>query len=159
VPPSDLDDGNSSPYYSDSSIDSSTLGGAQRTVPLVSGSSDARMLAVSTHKRQGAWAVSYRRGSQRKWRWAFLGLRFIRFSDGESLVGFSSGCPCPSSESSLLRAQLACCDRPANPDTWLPAERMCSGCCTQLLASQGGEAAVNRLIRISTPPDTGSVVK
>jgi hypothetical protein len=117
VPPSDPDDGNSSPYYSDSSIDSNTLAGAQRTVPFISGSSDARMLAVSADKRQGVWTVRYRRGNQRKWRWMFLGLRFVRFSDGERLVGFSNGCPCPSSDSSRLRAQLDCCDRPANPVT------------------------------------------
>jgi hypothetical protein len=85
-------------------------------------------------------------------------MRFVIFSDGERLVGFSSGCPCPSSDSSRLRAQLDCCDRPANLITWLPAERMCS-CCTRLVVSHGGEAAVKRLMRIAKPPDTSSVVK
>jgi hypothetical protein len=86
VLPSDLDDGDRSPHYSDSSTDGNTLGGAQRTVPLVSGSSDARMLAVSADKRQGVWTVRYRRGNQRKWRWAFLGLRFVRSSDSWTAV-------------------------------------------------------------------------
>lgn len=116
------------------------------------------MLAVSADRRQGVWAVRFRRGTQRKWRFAFLGLRFVEFSDGEQLIGFSSGCPCPSSDSSRLRAQLDCCDRPASVRDWLPAERMCS-CCTQLLTTHGGEAAVRLLLRISAPGDSSSIVK
>jgi hypothetical protein len=112
-------------------------------------------LAVSADQRQGVWVVPFRRGTQRKWRWFFLCLRFVEFRDGQRLVGFSRGCPCPSSDSSRLREQLDCRDRPANVRSWLPAERMCS-CGTRLLAQLGGEEALQRLLRLSPPCDDDS---
>ncbi len=158
VLPPDPSDGNSSAYYSDSSIDSGTFGTVRRPQPLVSRSSDAVLLAVSADKQQGVWAVRYRRDNQRKWKWAFLALRFVRFSDGEQLIGFSHGCLCPCSGSSRLRSELDCRDRPANTGDWLPAERMCS-CAEQLLAVLGGEAAVREWLQSCTPGDGDSIVK
>ena len=158
VPPLDPYDGYSSAYYSESSADSGTFGAAQRPEPLVTRSSDAVLLAVSADKQQGVWAVRYRRGTQRKWRFALLALRFVEFSDGEQLIGYSRGCPCPCSDSSRMRTQLDCRNRPANTGDWLPAERMCS-CCAELLAVRGGEAALRQMLQLSTPGDSGSLVQ
>lgn len=143
---------------SDSDAEGKPASTAQPVDRLVSRHGDAHMLAVSADKRQAAWAVRYRRGSQRKWRWAFLGLRFVASSDGEQLVGFSSGCLCAGGGAgSCQLAQLSCRDAPAVNENSLPEQRMCC-CCAQLLAAYGGSASLRRLLRLGTPSKSGSVV-
>ena len=143
---------------SESDDDGSAVSNAQPVDRLVSRHGDAHMLAVSADKRQAAWAVRFRRGGQRKWRWAFLGLRSVDCSGGEQLVGFSSGCLCAGSDDNRQLARPDCRDTPGVEQSLLPAkQRMCS-CCAQLLAAYGGGALMRRLLRLCTPGDNGSVV-
>jgi hypothetical protein len=129
---------------SDSAGNSQPASDAQPVDRLVSRHGDAHMLAVSADKRQAAWAVRFRRGSQRKWRWAFLGLRFVASSDGEQLVGFSSGCLCTGISSSggrqlgrldcrtrvTARCRSSACAAAAR-SCWrrMEAACRCGGCC------------------------------
>ena len=142
---------------SESDDDGSAVSNAQPVDRLVSRHGDAPMLAVSADKRQAAWAVRFRRGNQRKWRWAFLGLRFVDCSGGEQLVGLSSGCLCAGSDGNRQLAQLDGRDMPDADQSSLPEQRMCS-CCAQLLAAYGGSACMRRLLRLSTPGHSGSMV-
>jgi hypothetical protein len=145
---------------SDSDADGKPASTVQPVDRLVSRHGDAHMLAVSAGKRQAAWAVRFRRGGQRKWRWAFLGLRFVDCSGGkqaEQLVGFSSSCLCSSSDDNRQLAQLDGRDMPDAEQSSLPEQRMCS-CCAQLLAAYGGSASMRRLLRLCTPGSSASVV-
>ena len=131
-------------------------------VPLVSRARDTCMLAVSAGRQQDVWAVHFQHGNPWKWRCAFLSLHVVKYSTAKQLIGFSSGCPCPSGDSSRLRAQLDYSDGPASVRSLLPARAavaaVCS-CCTQLLTLHGGGTAMRRLLRISAPGDSSSIVK
>lgn len=139
---------------SDSSDDDSWYPSRQSAQSCMGNISDQQLLAASADQRQGVWIVRYRLQGQRKWRIAFLGLRYVQFSDGMQLVGFSKGCPCPDSDASATLAQLDRQDRPGHARGWPPEPAMCS-CCCQLLDSLGGEVEMQRLLRMADA-DSGS---
>ena len=97
---------------------------------------DSRLVAASNDSSEGTYWVPHRLPTQKKWRFAFIGFRFMQFSDGRALAGFSSGCWCgaPTDLHSLVEGT----DRHADPKSWLTEPRMCR-CSVTLLARIGGE--------------------
>ncbi len=159
--PSGSDGSDSSGYYSEDSSDDGEVGFDAAAEPQAAGMAafgdgHAPLLAVDADKRQGVFAVRYRRPSQRKWRFSFLGFRRVRFSNGEQLMGYSKQCPCGASSS--LHAALEGQDRLGHRKAWLQAPRMCR-CGEQLLASLGGEAALQRLFAVAPAGDGENIVK
>ena len=94
------------------------------------------LLWVDSHgdsAAEAAYLIPHVPDGARKWRSGFLGLRFVRFSDGHQLVGWCKDCPC--GQESNLDRQLELQDRPHQPRSWLgEAPHMC----------ELGEAVVRR---------------
>lgn len=117
----------------------------------------AQLLAVGGNKRQGVWLVRYRLRNQRKWRISFLGLRLLKLSDGEELIGYSCGCPCGADTS--VNATLEGQDRLGQPRSWLTAARMCP-CGRRLVQHLGGSEAVQLLFCLAPiSSDTDNIVQ
>jgi len=147
-------------FYSDSSSDAeyhasaadSVLAGELAALRGVS----TPLLAVDALMRQGVFLVRHRPCGKRKWRFAFLGFRIVRFSDGERLVGYGKACICGAD--TTANAMLEGQDRPGQPQAWLRAPALCD-CGRWLVQQLGGDAAVRRLFALAPAGNDYNIVQ
>lgn len=114
------------------------------------------LLAVDALMRQGVFLVRHRPRGKRKWRFAFLGFRIVRFSDGERLVGYGKACICGAD--TTANAMLEGQDQPGQPQAWLRAPALCD-CGRWLVQQLGGDAAVRRLFALAPAGNDDNIVQ